>query len=198
MALTKLRFAALQDAGRLTAVLAPYTRDSVAVWAAEVPTRAQLVQHMEALGRAGLPVLVAEDPSGLLGFAFAEPFTVRRGALWSAQVQAYLAPDERRRGIGSALVNAVCDLLSAQGYCACYACVSHPHPESEAFFAALGFAEQARLPAAGFKLGLWLDLSICERPLRARTARPAPPMAVGALDGAYVRGVFARRAKDIR
>ena len=98
----------------------------------------------------------------------------------------------------AALVNAVCDLLSAQGYCACYACVSHPHPESEAFFAALGFAEQARLPAAGFKLGLWLDLSICERPLRARTARPVPPMAVGALDGAYVRGVFARCAKDIR
>ena len=173
----KLRLALPQDAGRLLAVYAPYVLDSTITWEYTVPTRMEMEKRIEAHLADGFPWLVAEGESGILGYAYAGRMGQRRGFDWDAEISIYLSVDECGKGIGKALYAALLALLAKQGYCNCYALVTHPNPSSESFHKAMGFTQVGLLPKAGYKKGQWVDLCyytmlICDLPQYPR--RPLP------------------------
>lgn len=198
MAKVTLRLAQEGDAGRMAALYAPYVERSTASWEAKAPGGAEMARRLAEHRQAGFPWLVAEEEGALLGYAYAGRFGQRAGYDWDAEATVYLCADARRRRVGKALYTALLALLAKQGYCNCYALVTHPNPASAAFHKALGFRELARLPGAGYTLGQWVDLSYFYRPLIPRPARPQPPVPVQALAPGLVDACLARAAQLVR
>lgn len=180
-----LRMARGADADAMLRVYAPYVTSSLASWEYEPPSPAEFARRVREHLAAGFPWLLAEADGAALGYAYAGRLAERRGYDWDAEVTVYLDAAAHRRHIGTALYTALLTLLAAQGYVNCYALVTDPNPASAAFHRRMGFAEAARLPHSGFKHGQWLGLSYYHKALCAPPARPAPPVPVTALDGAW-------------
>lgn len=186
-----------QDAGRLLAVYAPYVLESTITWEYTVPSRLEMAKRIEAHLAQGFPWLVAEDDEGILGYAYAGRMGERRGFDWDAEISIYLSADECGKGIGKALYAALLALLAKQGYCNCYALVTHPNPKSEGFHEAMGFTKVGLLPKAGYKQGKWLDLCyysmmICDLP-----ERPRRPLMLEGLDQKLVQRILTRAANMV-
>ena len=194
----RLRTAQETDVGRMLAVYAPYVTGSTATWEYAVPSRDEMLARLEEHRAQGFPWLVAEGAQGMMGYAYAGRFAQRRGYDWDAELSIYLSQDARGNGIGKALYAALLALLAKQGYCRCYALVTHPNEASEAFHRALGFREEARLEKIGYKLGRWLDLSYYSIALREPPVQPRPPRPLAQLDEAAVRTILDRAAAMIR
>lgn len=129
------------------------------------------------------PLLVYSDGGQVRGFAYGSPFRAKAGYRWTAEVTVYVAPDAQGKGIGTALYLDVLRLLRAQGYVTVAAVITLPAPASIALHKSFGFIEGGRMPAAGYKLGGWHELSFMHLSL----AEPAsdqplwPPMTITAL-----------------
>ena len=193
----RLRLAMPQDAGRLLAVYAPYVLESTITWEYTVPSRLEMAKRIETHLAQGFPWLVAEDDQGILGYAYAGRMGERRGFDWDAEISIYLSADECGKGIGKALYAALLALLAKQGYCNCYALVTHPKQRSERFHETMGFTQAALLPKAGYKQGKWLDLCyysmmICDLP-----DRPRRPLALEELDPKLVQRILTRAANMV-
>ncbi len=71
-------------------------------------------RRAEVLGR-GLPWLVAEQDGRVLGYAYCNWFKPRPAYRFSAEDSIYVAHDAPRRGIGRALLQALCEAAQAAG-----------------------------------------------------------------------------------
>ena len=193
-----LRPARRGDAGRMASVYAPYVQGTTVSWETRVPGRVEMARRLDQHLAAGFPWLAAELDGALLGYAYAGRLAERDGYAWDAEVSIYLAADAHRHRVGKALYAALLALLAQQGYCNCYALITHPNPGSAAFHQAMGFREIARLPGAGYKLGQWVWLSYFFVPLRPLPAQPLPPVPFSALDPQLVQDYLARAGAMIR
>ena len=191
-----LRMADAGDAGRMASVYAPYVERTTASWEERVPGREEMARRLSRHVQDGFPWLVADAGGAILGYAYAGRFGARPGYDWDAEVSIYLSADAHRHRVGKALYAALLALLAQQGYCNCYALVTHPNEARAAFHRAMGFREIARLPGAGYKLGQWVGLSYYYVPLRPLEERPARPTPLYRLDPALVRR-YLRRAQEM-
>jgi ribosomal-protein-alanine N-acetyltransferase len=92
----------------------------------------------ECLGR-GVPFLVAEDGGAVTGYVVA-----RHAADEAEILNLGVAPGERRRGTGRALVEAMLALLRARGVAAVFLEVRESNTVAQHLYAALGFAGVGR------------------------------------------------------
>ncbi len=124
------------------------------------------------------PYLVAvDDQSAVIGYAFATSHRPRESFRWSVDTAIYVAPTERRQGIGSALYGRLIPMLAAQGFARAYAGITLPNLPSVALHERMGFKPIATYRAVGYKLGLWRDVGWWELPLIAELpVRPTEPV----------------------
>jgi L-amino acid N-acyltransferase len=112
---------------------------------------------------ASIPVFVAEDgPGRIFGFATYGPFRAWPAYKYSIEHSVYVDPDMRRRGIGSALVQAVLDEARARELHVVMAGITSDNAVSLRLHERLGFKEVAHIPEVGFKFGRWLDLKFLQ------------------------------------
>lgn len=113
-----------------------------------------------------LPYLVAEVDGRVQGYAYAGKFRPRSAYRFSVEDSIYVAPEAGRRGIGRALLAELIERCTRDGYRQMIAVIGDSaNYGSIGVHAAAGFAEVARLPAIGFKLGRWVDSVMMQRPL---------------------------------
>jgi phosphinothricin acetyltransferase len=74
-----------------------------------------------------------------------------------------LAPEARSKGLGRALMLALCDHARAAGAHQMIAGVSAENPDGVAFHARMGFSEIARVREAGRKFGRFIDLVLMQK-----------------------------------
>ena len=116
------------------------------------------------------PFLVAERDDAVVGYAYAGPFVGRAAYGWASELTIYLAPDERGRGTGRALYQALEVILAAMGIQNLYACIGYPETEDErltfasaAFHEHMGFSLVGHHHRCGYKFGRWYDMVWMEK-----------------------------------
>ena len=144
----------------------------VASFEYEPPDVAELRRRYGEVRARGLPYVVAERASRLLGFAYASPFRLRPAYRYTVEDSVYVHPDTVREGIGRRLLQAVIEACAAAGRRRLVAVIGGADDRSIAFHRKCGFEEAGRLPGAGWKHGRWLDLVIMHRALGAGTKVP--------------------------
>jgi len=157
---------------------------STATWAYETGAHASedaIAERLRASAAQGYPFLVAEGAASreLLGYACVSPYRPREGWRFVVEDSVYVAPAAQRRGVGSALLTALCAAAARCGFRAVVAAISVERDDaggegapSVALHRAAGFALAGRLPAVGWKHGRWADCVFMQRELGAGAAAP--------------------------
>lgn len=153
------------DAPVLLDIYAPYVETTAVTFEYEVPTIKEFRRRIrETITH--FPYLVAEDDSGILGYAYAHPFHPRPAYSWCVEVSVYIAPDQRKRGLGRALYDAITEILCRQGVLLMVVLVASvegedPYlgPDSVLFHHKMGFTDVGTMPQCGYKFNRWYDMT---------------------------------------
>lgn len=176
-----LRPAVPEDAGELLSIYRPYVEHTAVTFEYAVPTPAQFTQRVRDT-LATHPYLVAEAEGTLLGYAYAAPFHPRAAYQWAAETTIYLRQDQRGRGLGRALYQALERCLAAQHIQNLNACIADPAQAgdpyltgaSAAFHARLGYQLVGRFHKCGYKFGRWYHMAWMEKLLAPHVPNQAP------------------------
>jgi phosphinothricin acetyltransferase len=161
--MTVIRPATPADIPGILAIWNPVIRDTAITFNAVEKTPDDLTAALRDKAAAGHAFLVATAEGRVLGFATYGAFRSGVGYARTLEHTILLAPEARGRGIGRALMDALCDHARAGGIHSLIGGVSAENPEGRAFHAALGFAEVAILPQVGWKFGRWMDLVLMQK-----------------------------------
>ncbi len=161
-----VRPSAAGDLPAITGIYAHHVRHGLASFEETPPDVAEMTRRRAAVLAAGYPYLVAELDGRVAGYAHAAPYRARPAYRHSVENTVYVAPDGIGRGVGRALLAALIEACSAQGYCQMVAVVGDTgNDASIGLHEALGFERVGRLRSIGFKFGRWVDSVILQRAL---------------------------------
>lgn len=180
-----IRPAIPDDGERLAAIYRPYVEETAITFEYEAPSAEEFSSRIaHTLER--YPYLVAadrEDPSHILGYAYAGMYYGRAAYAWSAETSIYVAQDARRRGTGSLLHSELLKELGRRGIQNVYACITaipedraddaHVTDASIRFHERQGYRMIGRFRKCGYKFGTWYDVVWMER-LIGEHPTPAP------------------------
>jgi phosphinothricin acetyltransferase len=112
-----------------------------------------------------LPVLVATDEGRVVGFASYGPFRPWPAYLYTIENSIYVAPDQRGKGIGGALLGPLIERARAAGLHTMVAGIDASNEVSLKLHARFGFARVGQFKEVGWKFDRWLDLVFLQRML---------------------------------
>ncbi len=150
----------------LAAIVAIYNEvllTSTAIFSDTPATLDERAEWWRARLARGYPVLVARDPSGVLGFASFGDFRAWPGYRFTVEHSVHVRGDGRGRGTGSALVRALIARAAALGKHVMIGGVDGANAASIRFHERLGFERVGELREVGCKFGRWLDLVFLRR-----------------------------------
>lgn len=125
-----LRIAKPEDAEEILKVYAPYVEKTAITFEYEVPSVEEFRGRIENTLQ-HYPYLVAEDESGILGYAYAGRFQTRAAYDWAVETSIYIRMDQKRRGLGRILYDALEEGLKEQGILNVNACIACTDQEDE-------------------------------------------------------------------
>ena len=116
----------------------------------------------EARTKAGYPVIVAEDASGVIGYASFGDFRAWPGYRFTVEHSVYARQDRRGSGVGGALMRELIARARGMGKHVMIGGVDAENTASLRFHERLGFEKVAHFKQVGFKFGRWLDLTFLQ------------------------------------
>ena len=163
-----LRAATAADLPSIQAIYAHFVLHGTGTFEDVPPNLEQITERWRAGTGRGWPWLVAEDESGILGYATYSQFRDRIGYRFCAEDSIYVRDDVRGQGVGKALVTELIDVATAAGFRQMVAVIGDAeNGGSIGVHASLGFRQAGVLRAVGFKFGRWLDAVYMQRALGA-------------------------------
>lgn len=148
-------------------------QNSTALYEYRPRTMQTMQAWFEAKRSGGHPVVGAFDADGqLLGFASWGPFRAFPAFKYTAEHSIYVRADQRGRGLGETLLQALLRLAEEHGLHVLVGGIDMANRGSIALHEKLGFVHTGTLPQVGFKFGRWLDLGFWQRQLPT----PAEPV----------------------
>ncbi len=169
----QIRAAAETDIADIQAIYAHHVLNGTGSFEEVPPSVEQMHARWRGVREDGWAWFVAEDETGVLGFAYYARFHHRSAFAHTAENSVYVRDDVRGQGVGKALVAAVIDHATAAGFRQMIAAIGDSeNTGSIGVHASLGFAQVGMLRAVGFKFGGWLDLVLMQRALGPGDSRP--------------------------
>ncbi len=130
------------------------------------PSVEEMAERVEHVSDQGWPWLVADDATGVLGYAYLTRFRPRAAYRFCAENAVYVRPDVRGQGVGKALVAQLIEEATAAGFRQMIAVIGDAdNVGSIGVHASLGFQRAGTLRAVGWKFGRWLDAVYMQRTL---------------------------------
>ena len=137
----------------ITFDIEPFTPEARAPWLAQFAEK----------GRYRL--LVAENSSGLLGYAGSMRFRAKAAYATSVETTIYLEPRRAGGGLGTRLYRELFETLRGEDLHRAYGGITLPNPASVALHRKLGFHPIGRYREVGHKMGRFWDVEWYEREL---------------------------------
>ena len=154
------------DLQAITAIYAHHVVHGTGTFETVPPTLQDMTARRSDVLARGLPWLVAEQEGRVLGYAYCNWFKPRPAYRFSAEDSIYVAHDAPRRGIGRALLQALCDAAEAAGVRRLIAVIGDSaNAGSIGVHRSLGFEVVGTLRSCGWKFDRWLDVVMMDRPL---------------------------------
>ncbi len=158
-----LRDATIADLPAITEIYRESVLNGVATYEIVPPSEAEMTSRFSTIISHGYPYIVAIDAAGtIVGYAYASAFRTRAAYRFLVEDSIYLAPSARGQGAGKMLLIALVDRCTALGFRQMVAVIGGAHPASIAVHRSVGFEDQGRMKATGFKHGRWLDTAIMQ------------------------------------
>jgi len=149
-----------EHADAILALLNDAILHSTALYEYAPRPRASMRAWFEAKQAGGFPVLGAvDDDDRLLGFATFGPFRPHAAYKYSVEHSVYVREDQRRRGVGRALLTQLIAAARDQQRHQLIGGIDVENRASIALHESLGFVHAGTVRQAGFKFGRWLDLA---------------------------------------
>lgn len=164
-----IRTAETSDAERLLNIYTYYVKHTAITFDYDTPL---VGQFRERIGNTlkKYPYLVLEDNGIIYGYAYAGPFKGRAAYDRSCEVTIYLDHEEKGRGYGRKLYEALEEELKKRGFLNLYACIGDPIEEdeyltrnSEQFHQHMGYTKVGTFHKCGYKFGRWYNMIWMEK-----------------------------------
>jgi L-amino acid N-acyltransferase YncA len=154
-----IRDAVEADLDRITEIYADAVVHGTATYELESPGRDEMGARFAALKAADYPYIVAEDETGIAGYAYAGPFRARPAYRFIVEDSIYIAPEAKGRGLGRALLERLIGESRRRGFRQIVAVIGDGSPTSPSvcLHERLGFHHAGVLAGSGYKHGRWLD-----------------------------------------
>lgn len=153
------------DCGAIHAIYAHHVLHGTASYDIESPSVEHIRDKIAWIVGERWPFVVADDGEAVVGYAYATQFRDRAAYRFTAENSIYVHPRHTRRGIGSALLDALLVRSADFGFRTMIAVIGGAEPGSIALHSACGFREVGRLRAVGWKKERWLDSVYMQRAL---------------------------------
>lgn len=151
------------DLPALIALWNPLIRDTLVTFASAQKSLIDMENMLVDKSSQGLAFLTALHNSTPVGFATYGQFRTGDGYAQTMEHTIILGAAARGHGIGRALMAAIEAHALARGAHSMIAGVSGGNPQGRAFHAAIGYADIATIPAAGYKFAQWWDLWLMQK-----------------------------------
>jgi phosphinothricin acetyltransferase len=158
-----IRPARREDVARLLDIYNDAILRTTAVYRYEPATLDEYLAWFDAKQGQGLPVLVAEDETGVTGFATFGPFRPAPAYSRTVEDSIYVAAEKRGLGVGTRLLDSLLGEARRRNLHAVVAGIDADNEPSCRLHARFGFVRVAHFRQVGFKFGRWLDLVFMER-----------------------------------
>ena len=154
------------DLPAITRIYAHHVLHGTGTFETTPPTPEEMAgRRADVLGK-GLPWLVAEEASEVIGYAYGNWFKPRPAYRFSVEDSIYLAPEAAGKGLGRALLAELLATLERSGIRKVMAVIGDSaNAGSIGVHTALGFQHVGVVKACGWKFGRWLDIVLMEKPL---------------------------------
>lgn len=110
----------------------------------------------------GFPVLVAEEGGEVVGYASYGPWRNFDGFRETVEHSVYVRDDQRGKGIGPQLMQALIVRARVQGLHVMVAAIESGNAASIRLHERVGFVTTGQMPQVGRKFGRWLDLTFMQ------------------------------------
>ncbi len=173
MTTTIIRDSREGDVPALAAIYGHWVEHGLASFELTAPDEAEMARRRAAVLAAGYPHLVAERAGRVTGYAYASAYRPRPAYRFTVENSVYVAPGLTQGGTGTALLDALIERCTAQGFRLMVAVIGDSgNAPSIGLHARAGFAHAGLLPAVGWKHGRWVDSVLMTRPLGPGAATP--------------------------
>ena len=156
-----IRPATSADARAMADIYNPYIRDTTITFE-EDPVTAEEMAARLALVTESYPWLVWEEGGRVLGYAYSSVWRARAAYRHSTETAIYLAMDQRQKGAGTRLYQALLDELRVRGFHLVLGGLAMPNDPSVRLHEKLGFRKAGHMTEAGWKFGAWVDVGFWE------------------------------------
>ncbi|MCP1608310.1 GNAT family N-acetyltransferase [Pseudomonas citronellolis] len=163
-----IRDASPTDLGALRDIYNDAVLNTTAIWNEVAIDLDNRRAWLELRAQQGFPVLVAEDAGEVVGYASYGPWRAFDGFRETVEHSVYVRADQRGKGVGPQLMQALVDRARAQGLHVMVAAIESGNAASIRLHERLGFATTGQMPQVGQKFGRWLDLTFMQLVLDAR------------------------------
>ena len=166
----KIRMTRAEDAEQIAGIYRFYTEHTAVTFDC-VPPDARFFEEKIARTLARYPFLTLEKEGRVAGFAYASPFKDRPAYDFLVETTLYLEKDQRGRGYGKELYEALENELKRQNVLRMEACVALPRASGDPYLSdasvrfheKLGFHTVGRFEKSGWKFGRWFDMIWMEK-----------------------------------
>lgn len=174
--MTKIRPAADSDLATITRIYAHHVLHGTGTFETTPPEEADMATRRADVLTKGLPYLVLEDGSGVIGFAYCNWFKPRPAYRYSAEDSIYLAPKASGKGLGRLMLTELMAQAERCGVRKLIAVIGDSNNISSiGVHRSCGFTQVGVLRSCGWKFDRWLDVVLMECPLGlGDTSAPAP------------------------
>lgn len=155
-----------EDLSAITAIYQHHVLNGTGTFEIEPPSQEDMTaRRADVLGK-GLPYLVIEENSQVLGFAYCNWFKPRPAYRFSAEDSIYLAPNASGKGWGRLLLAELCRAAEVAGIRKLIAVIGDSANEgSIGVHKSLGFQSVGVVKSCGWKFNRWLDIVMMEKAL---------------------------------
>lgn len=176
----RIRDAETADLEAIMAIHNHAVEHTTAIWNEDPVDLADRTAWFDDRRRQGFPVIVAEDHTGVVGYASYGGWRPHSGFRHTVEHSVYVRDDQRGRGIGKALMIELIDRARRAGVHVMVAAVESGNLGSIVLHKRLDFLQVGRMPQVGAKFGRWLDLTFLQLILDERPFPDEPQAAGGA------------------